>query len=63
MWLRKIQNFVAIRRCAQKILLAYNAYAARRFLCEQPLQGLPAYPTSRALSGLEVLNLEGVCDA
>jgi len=46
MLLRKIQNFVAILCCAQKILLAYNAYAARRFL-------------SRALSGLEVLNLIG----
>lgn len=53
MWRRKIQNFVAILCCAQKILLAYKAYpqphqlrtsAARRFL-------------SRALSGLEVLNL------
>jgi len=32
MWLRKIQNFVAIRCCAQKILLAYNPYAARQFL-------------------------------
>ncbi len=44
MWLLKIQNFVAILCCAQIILLAYKTYAARRFL-------------SRALSGLEVLNL------
>ena len=43
MWLRKIQNPVAIRRCAQKILLVYKTYTARRFL-------------SRALSGLVVLN-------
>lgn len=50
MWLRKIQNFVAIRCCAQKILLAYNPYAARQFLLH-------------AVSGLEVLNLIGARDA
>ncbi len=32
MLLRKIKNFVAMLCCAQKTLLAYNAYAARRFL-------------------------------
>ncbi len=42
MLLRKNQYFVAILRCAQKILLAYNPYAARRFF-------------SHALSGLEIL--------
>jgi protein SCO1 len=31
MWLHKIQNHVAIRRCAQKIWLEYKTYSARRF--------------------------------
>lgn len=48
MWLRKILNPVAIRRCAQKILLMYKTYTARRFL-------------SRVLSGLVVLNFLALC--
>ncbi len=39
MWLRKIQNLVAIRCCAQKTLLAYHPYAARRFFMRAVFEG------------------------
>lgn len=70
MWLRKIQSPVAIRRCAQKILLVYKTYTARRFLVAashpsgyEPAPQLAAWSrvVSRALSGLVVLNFLVLC--